>query len=145
MSIDNEKNLNTNMFDSCILISATKLISKKWIGFIFCQLFENEEMFFNDLKNGIIEKSNESISNSTLSLTLKELEENNIIYKKIDQFSHPPRSLYNLTDKGKELRIIFALIKQWGTKWSKLENRNNSCCVVNYLSDIHLKLDVLNK
>ena len=50
LSTLNEKNSKSNQFDSCVLISSSKLLSKKWIVFIFCQLFENVELFFNDLK-----------------------------------------------------------------------------------------------
>ena len=139
-----EKGEKSNTFYSCILINTAKLISKKWIGFIFCQLFENEKMSFNELKNGISEKSNESITNSTLSQTLKDLEENNILTKEIEPYSHPPHSIYQLTDKGKELRIIFAMLKQWGGKWAEKEKTQTSCCVVQYLPELELKLDVLN-
>jgi DNA-binding HxlR family transcriptional regulator len=132
--------LPINKIESCQLINATKLLSKKWIGFIFCQLFENEKMFFNDLKAGINDKSTEQLSSSSLSQTLKTLEENAIIERITDQFNHPPRVLYTLTEKGKELRIILALLKKWSTKWTPIANNQEKCCVIQFLPDLELKI-----
>lgn len=133
----------TNQFESCSLMSATKLISKKWVGFIFCQLFENEKMYFNELKNGINEKSSEKVSSSAMSQTLKILEDNKVIERIPDPF-HPPRVNYTLTQKGKELRLILAMLKQWTSKWDTSSEISVKCCVVEFLPEIKIKLEILD-
>ena len=131
----------TSQFETCSLMSATSLIAKKWIGFIFCQLFEYEKMYFNELKSGINTKSTSKITASALSQTLKSLEEESIIVRQIDEVFQPPRVYYYLTEKGKELRIILAQIKTWAMKWESKTNSAKNCCVIEFLPEIKIKLD----
>lgn len=60
------------------------------------------------------------ISPRTLSMRLKELEEEGIISRTI--YSEiPPHVEYALTEKGKTLRPVFDAMKEWGNAWDVLK------------------------
>lgn len=101
-------------------------------------------MYFNELYTGINERCGEKISKSVLSESLKGLVDELVITRNEDLFYSPLRVQYQLTDKRKELRIIYALIKKWGMKWAKNEKKSNEqCCVVHYLPEIEIKTDFI--
>ena len=81
-------------------------IEKKLIFEIICELETYKGWNFNELKRRI-----KGISSRILSDRLKELEKNEIISRTV-QDTHPPKVLYDLTEKGKgfvELMVILIL------------------------------------
>ncbi|QGA55224.1 transcriptional regulator [Sulfolobus sp. E5-1-F] len=58
-----------------------------------------------------------SLSSKTLSKTLKELENYGIIERRIIN-SRPVLVVYELTDKGKELKRVFDELRKWGEKFT---------------------------
>ncbi|AAK43274.1 transcriptional regulator [Saccharolobus solfataricus] len=58
-----------------------------------------------------------SLSSKTLSKTLKELENHGIVERKIIN-SHPIVAVYELTDKGKDLKRVFDELRRWGEKFA---------------------------
>ncbi|WP_338599147.1 helix-turn-helix domain-containing protein [Sulfolobus tengchongensis] len=58
-----------------------------------------------------------SLSSKTLSSTLKELESLGIVERKIVS-SRPIIVVYELTEKGKELKSIFDELRKWGEKFA---------------------------
>ncbi|MDT7902092.1 winged helix-turn-helix transcriptional regulator [Acidianus ambivalens] len=58
------------------------------------------------------------LSSKTLSSTLKDLENNDLI-KRIIISDRPFRVRYELTEKGKELKGVFEEIQKWGNKYLK--------------------------
>ena len=133
--------------DICILNDALKIISKKWTAFIFCQLLDHETMSFNELLDQLSDRCGKKITASVLSQTLKELEEHNLLSKKIIAEYIPVRTEYQLTTKGKELRIIYGIIKQWATKWFTEERHDDinkfTCCVFEVLPEIQSKVNTV--
>ncbi len=133
--------------DICILNDALKIISKKWTVFVFCQLLTNETMNFNELLNQISNGCGKKITPSVLSQTLKELEEHDLLVKKTLVDYVPIRTEYQLTNKGKELRTIYGIIKQWAFKWFDEEiielSKQKHCCVVDILPEIQSKADIV--
>lgn len=132
--------------DICILNDALKVISKKWTAFIFCQLISHETMNFNELLTQITDGCGKKITPSVLSVTLKELQDHDLLTKKAHTEYIPVKTEYQLTDKGKELKIIYAIIKQWAMKWYD-EEKNGSkiplkCCVIDVLPEIIPKTDI---
>ena len=139
--------LSTNESDICILNDALKIISKKWTAFIFCQLLTHEAMNFNELLTQLTDGCGKKITPSVLSQTLKELEDHNLLRKKIFTDYVPIRTEYQLTEKGKELRLIYGIIKQWGLKWIADEKYKDmiklNCCILEILPEIRSKMDLL--
>jgi DNA-binding HxlR family transcriptional regulator len=84
------------------------VIGTKWTFLIIRDLLIDGTLRFGDLK-----KSLTGISPKTLSLRLRELENHDIIKRKIYP-EVPPRVEYSLTDKGKTLERIFVELKRFG-------------------------------
>ena len=137
--------MTSNDSESCILSEALKIISKKWTAFVFCQLLNHEVMNFNELLSQLADGCGKKITPSVLSQTLKELEVNDLLKKKILTDYIPIRTEYQLTNKGKELRSIYGIIKQWALKWFDEEKSRSTkklnCCVLEILPEIRSKAD----
>lgn len=84
------------------------LINGKYKMTILYALMEYEVVRFNELKRYI-----ESISFKTLSLSLKELERDNLIIRK-EYPQIPPKVEYRLSEKGKSLMPILDALCLWG-------------------------------
>ena len=87
------------------------LIGGKYKMIIIYKLYENSPfMRYNELKRSI-----GNISFKTLTSTLKELEEDNIIIRK-EYPQIPPRVEYSLSKKGRTLIPILNMMCDWGEK-----------------------------
>lgn len=87
------------------------LIGGKYKMTVIYKLYENAPfMRYNELK-----KSIGTISFKTLTSTLKELENDNLIVRK-EYLQIPPRVEYSLSEKGKTLIPILNLMCDWGEK-----------------------------
>lgn len=97
----------------CPIEKTMSVIGGKWTFMILRDLFSGQKRF------GQLEKSLKGISPRTLSMRLKELENEGIIIRMI--YSEiPPHVEYSLTEKGHTLRPIFDAMKDWGNKWDVL-------------------------
>lgn len=86
-----------------------KIIGSKWTILILRDLCEGTKRF------GELQRSLEGISPKTLSLRLQQLEKDGIVVKKI--FPEVPLHVeYSLTEKGKSLKQIINLMRDWGDK-----------------------------
>lgn len=96
-------------YDKTCVMRAIKIIGSKWTILILRELCENKKRF-NELQRSL-----QGISPKTLSLRLKELEEEGIVQKKI--FAEVPLHVeYSLTRKGQSLRDIIDKMRDWGEK-----------------------------
>lgn len=89
-----------------------KIIGSKWTVLILRELCHGTKRF------GELERNLRGISSKTLSLRLKQLENNNILTKKI-YASIPPKVEYSLTEKGDSLRKIIHTMHEWGETYSE--------------------------
>ncbi len=80
-------------------------ISEKWKGLILWHLFEKTRRY------GELKKQYPKISQKMLSLTLKELENDNIISRKVYHVV-PPKVEYSMTKKGKDHYPIFKMLSE---------------------------------
>ena len=97
---------------TCGVARSIKIIGSKWTTLLLHNLFEGKSRF------GQLERSMEGISPKTLSLRLKELEEEGIIARKV--FAEVPLHVeYALTEKGKSLGNLFKVMEEWGEKYSE--------------------------
>lgn len=79
---------------------------------LYC-LLENEVMRFNELKRSIL-----NISYKTLSVTLKELEADDIVVRK-EYPQIPPKVEYSLSERGRSLVTVINTMCDWGEQNAK--------------------------
>ena len=89
------------------------LISNKWKVLIIRDLLDGTKRF-SELK-----KSINNISQKVLTSNLRELEENNLLTRKVYP-EVPPRVEYTLTDIGYSLKTLLDDMDRWGT-WYRNE------------------------
>ena len=89
------------------------LISNKWKVLIIRDLLDGTKRF-SELK-----KSINSISQKVLTSNLREMEENNLLTRKVYP-EVPPRVEYTLTDIGYSLKTLLDDMDKWGT-WYRNE------------------------
>lgn len=104
---------NEHVQRNCPIEKTMNVIGGKWTFIIIRELFYGPKRF------GELQRSSKGISPRTLSLRLKELEEEGIINRTI--YSEiPPHVEYSLTEKGETLHPIFEAMKDWGNNWDVL-------------------------
>ncbi|MBD3197818.1 MAG: hypothetical protein GF317_22395 [Candidatus Lokiarchaeota archaeon] len=104
------KNLDRKIYEMDLFKDVTRLLTRKWAVEILWELEIHLEMSFNDLSRHL-----KGISSRTLSDTLKDLTDYNLIVREVLD-THPPQVEYYLTDRGKgivelSMLIIWHLIK----------------------------------
>lgn len=106
--------IHEQVHQKCPIEKTMNVIGGKWTFIIIRELFYGPKRF------GELQRSSKGISPRTLSIRLKQLEEDEIINRTI--YSEiPPHVEYSLTAKGKTLRPIFEAMKEWGNTWDVLE------------------------
>ena len=89
------------------------LINGKYKMTILYTLMEFGVVRFNEMKKYI-----GTVSYKTLSSTLKELEADDLVYRK-EYPQIPPRVEYSLTERGKTLIPILECMRAWGNENKK--------------------------
>ena len=89
------------------------LISNKWKVLIIRDLLDGTKRF-SELK-----KSINNITQKVLTSNLREMEENNLLIRKVYP-EVPPRVEYTLTDIGYSLKTLLDDMDKWGT-WYRRE------------------------
>ena len=119
------------MQDSCTVNQTVRYLAKRWTLLIILELYKGEGYTrrFSELREAL-----PGITPKVLSERLKELEEEELISRKVDATAFPVRTDYTLTESGLEIIGIIRAIKQWALKW-KIENiacGNQDCkvCVI---------------
>lgn len=91
-------------------VNAFSIIGKKWNGLIISSLCDTHMMRFKDLARCI-----ESCSDRVLVERLKELEEQRIVKRNVDQ--ETGIISYGLTPRGAALKPVFDAVHSWADKW----------------------------
>ena len=100
-----------NPDDNCPVKALMDILSRKWNLRVIFELTKADSIRFGELKASI-----GTITNTSLSSTLKELEDYGFLTRK--QFNEiPPHVEYSLTEKGMMLYPIFAAMGQWIQKY----------------------------
>ena len=94
-------------YPTCPIRNILSRISDKWSLLLLCSLQEGGVMRHKNLKNTIPD-----ISQKVLSSTLKRLEEDHLINRKMYK-EIPPRVEYSLTEMGKELMPAVGMMINW--------------------------------
>ncbi|MGN1344590.1 MAG: winged helix-turn-helix transcriptional regulator [Traorella sp.] len=103
--------LKSNPEADCPVKKLLTIFSGKWHIRIIFELTKAERLRFGELKKRI-----GNITNTMLTNTLKDLEQNGIV--KREQFNEiPPHVEYSLSTSGKEMYKIFYEMALWGSKY----------------------------
>lgn len=98
------------MSEICVKFeSASRILSKRWIGLIIHQLLDGPKRF-NELESEL------KISGKVLSEKLKEMEKLKIVKRSVYPTT-PVKIEYTLTDKGKALDPVIKEIENWSQSW----------------------------
>ena len=98
---------NANFEDTGFFYTLS-LISGKYKMIILYCLMEFEPVRFNDMRRYI-----KTISDKTLSASLKELEASGLVFRK-EYPQIPPKVEYSLTERGKSLMAVLDQLCVWG-------------------------------
>ena len=96
-----------NKENSCPLNYTMNLIGTKWKPLILFHLLEG------DLRSGILQKKIPGISNKMFTQTVRDLEKDGLISRKVFPVV-PPKVEYSLTNRGKSLDDILSSLDKWG-------------------------------
>lgn len=92
---------------NCPLNYTMNLIGTKWKPLILFHLLEG------GLRSGILQKKIPGISNKMFTQTVRDLEKDGLISRKIYPVV-PPKVEYKLSNRGKSLEHILRGLDQWG-------------------------------
>ena len=97
--------------EKCPIEIAMTIIGTKWKIQILRDLVRSEEgkMRFSDFKVTIT-----GISDKMLSQSLKELERDHMLHRKMVD-GNPPRTEYSLTEMGQRMNTVLSALYDWGT------------------------------
>ncbi len=90
--------------------SAVELLGKRWTGLILNALLQGPIRF------GALAAALEVVSERMLSARLKELEAEGVVARRV-LTAAPIGVEYELTEKGRALRVVVDAIGQWAEKW----------------------------
>ncbi|WP_405377995.1 winged helix-turn-helix transcriptional regulator [Nonlabens sp. Asnod3-A02] len=85
------------------------LIGTKWKPLVLFHLLEG------GLRSGVLQKHIPGISNKMFTQTVRELEKDGLISRKVYPVV-PPKVEYQLSDRGQSLEPILRALDQWGLK-----------------------------
>lgn len=95
---------------NCPLHHTMNLIGTKWKPLVLFHLLERP------LRSGILQKKIPEISNKMFTQTVRELEKDQLLARKVFPVV-PPKVEYSLTEKGKSLEPILRGMDEWGAKY----------------------------
>ena len=97
----------------CPLNHTMLLIGNKWKPLLLFHLLDGA------LRSGELQKSVAGISNKMFTQTIRELEKDNLVERKIFPVV-PPKVEYKLSERGKSLEPILRSLDRWGLDDRKL-------------------------
>ena len=109
---------NKKLPDCPVEVTLT-LISNKWKILIIRDLLEGTKRF------GELKKSVTNISQKVLTSNLREMEENNLLTRKVYP-EVPPKVEYSLTEIGKSLSPLLDAMDQWGTGYKEKKHNKET-------------------
>jgi len=92
----------------CAVARSLDLIGDRWVLLIVRELLSLGPSRFTDLRDGL-----PGIASNLLATRLREMEESGVI-ERVDAPPPVATGLYQLTERGKELRPVIEALAQWG-------------------------------
>ncbi|HKZ49478.1 MAG TPA: helix-turn-helix domain-containing protein [Candidatus Nanoarchaeia archaeon] len=96
-------------------MSLNEMLGGHWLHSVV-EILADGPYHFNELKREIDEAYSCYISNKTLSYALKNLAKYGVVKRRVLS-EKPKRVSYELTESGRDLLGVFALARDWETKW----------------------------
>ena len=93
----------------CPISRTAFIIGSRWTSEILRELMDKGARRFSDFETAL-----NGIAPNTLSNRLKMLEDHGVITREIYD-THPPRSEYKLTPKGRKMQPILTAMHSWGS------------------------------
>lgn len=93
----------------CCMSVTMGIVGGKWKTVILYHLMENKKLRYNELR-----KKMNSVTERTLSLQLKQLQEDGVINRKVYTSKPPLKVEYSLTKLGETLIPLLKSIEAWG-------------------------------
>jgi len=118
------KNVECPAVTTCSVDYAFKRIGGKYKGRILWYLHEH-----SILRYGQLSRTLPDITTKMLTQTLKELEADNLVNRKV-YHEVPPKVEYTLTDIGRELMPFISYLKEWGDKQIAREKKKKKTSAV---------------
>lgn len=110
-----------NELEICPIIYSLKIVSRKWVLPILCELNKKKSLRYSELKRQI-----NGVTNMALTQALKELIEHGLIHR--EQFNEiPPHTEYSLTEEGAALLPSLYSLAKWGMIQMEQSDRECSC------------------
>ncbi|MBI2630538.1 helix-turn-helix transcriptional regulator [Candidatus Pacearchaeota archaeon] len=105
----------------CSVRRAVNFLGKRWTLLILLELYKGNSEWkrFSHIKKNL-----DNITSKILSIRLRELENENLIEKRVNIIKFPIKSEYKLTKAGKDFIRIIKGIKRWSLIWKK---KNKTC------------------
>ncbi|NQY13419.1 MAG: helix-turn-helix transcriptional regulator [Henriciella sp.] len=100
--------MNNKNLPLCPVSRTAFIIGSRWTSEIIRELVDHGARRFSDFQESLT-----GIAPNTLSNRLKMLEDHGVIERSIYD-THPPRSEYALTEKGRKMRPIIDAMRTWG-------------------------------
>lgn len=94
----------------CSIEKALNIIGGKWSFLVLRELYDGTRRF------GELQKAIQGISPRSLTNTLRHLEKNEILKRKVYP-TIPPAVEYSLTGKGIAFHKVLKEMKRWGAEW----------------------------
>ncbi|AVK63512.1 transcriptional regulator [Lactobacillus sp. CBA3606] len=110
------KRYTYNCEQGCPVDSTLQVISGKWKAVLLYYLFENKKCRFGDFQRFL-----PRLSARMLALQLNELEQDNIIAKKVFPVM-PPKTEYKLTKFGQTLQPLIDEMVRWGEYYNTVHS-----------------------
>ena len=107
------KLLKKSELPDCPVATVLQILNSKWKIYILQKLLERPHRF-NELKNSI-----QGISAKILTESLRQLEEDKIILRKVEGENHPQKVEYFLSELGEKLRILISEIHNFGIYYNE--------------------------
>ena len=104
--------MEKNTHENCPVATTLNLLSNKWKILILRELLGGTKRY------GELKKNIEKISEKMLSQSLKEMEKDKLIVRKVYP-EVPPKVEYSLSEIGQSLHPIIDSMKSWGIKYKE--------------------------
>jgi len=104
-----------NNKSECPLNYTMNLIGTKWKPLLLFHLLDGA------LRSGILQKKIPEISNKMFTQTIRELEKDGLVSRKVFPVV-PPKVEYKLSERGRSLEAILRSLDKWGLEDSDLIN-----------------------
>ncbi|WP_034894874.1 winged helix-turn-helix transcriptional regulator [Gillisia sp. Hel_I_29] len=104
-----------NNKSQCPLNYTMNLIGTKWKPLLLFHLLEGA------VRSGILQKKIPEISNKMFTQTIRELEKDGLVSRKVFPVV-PPKVEYKLSERGRSLETILRSLDKWGLEDSVLIN-----------------------